>query len=122
MVIYRTWRPERTRDIPLISFFSRTLNGKNTHNIHPFLKCNNEIDPVHYVVWSVKSCRARTRSGIIDNEDSMSVEYAFTLLESSSQSSTIWSTVYDMENLTVHVAMGRDYSDIYLFELMKSDS
>jgi len=61
-------------------------------------------------------------SGIIDNEESMSVEYAFTLLESSSQSSTIWSTVYDMENLTVHVAMGRDYSDIYSFELMKSDS
>ena len=52
----------------------------------------------------------------------MSVEYAFTLLETSSQSNTIWSTIYDMKNLTVHIAMGRDYSDIYLFELMKSDS
>ena len=61
-------------------------------------------------------------SGIMDNEESMSVEYAFTLLETSSQSNTIWSTVYDMQNLTVHVAMGRDYSDIYSFELMKSDS
>ena len=61
-------------------------------------------------------------SGMVNNEETMSVEYAFTLLETSSQSNTIWSTVYDMESLTVHVAMGRDYSDIYSFELMKSDS
>lgn len=60
--------------------------------------------------------------GILDNEENMSVEYAFNLLEASSQPSTIWSTVYDMNSLTVHVVMGTDYSDIYSFELMKSGS
>ena len=60
-------------------------------------------------------------NGFADNEEDMSAEYAFSLLDASSQSETIWSIVYDMENLTVHVAMGRDYSEIHIFEL-NSDS
>ena len=61
-------------------------------------------------------------SGIADGGGAMSVEHAFSLLEASSQSSTIWSAVYDMKGLTVYIAMGGDYSEIHTFELLRSES
>ena len=57
--------------------------------------------------------------GIEDNNGDMSIDNAFSLLDASSQSSTIWSVVYDIEDLIVHVAMGREYTQIYSFELLE---
>jgi hypothetical protein len=55
-------------------------------------------------------------SGLMDN-DVMSKDIVFSLLEDSSQSSTIWSCVYNMEDLYVHIVMGRNYGTEYLFHL-----
>ena len=54
--------------------------------------------------------------GIRDN-DEVSEDIAWGLLEASSQPSTIWSCVYDNENLLVHVVMGGKYGSIHTFYL-----
>ncbi len=57
-------------------------------------------------------------NGITSKEEAMSVGYAFSLLDASSQRETIWSIVYDIENLSVHVAMGRDFGNVHVFDLL----
>jgi predicted choloylglycine hydrolase len=59
-------------------------------------------------------------SGIENNVD-MSVEGAFNLLEASAQSSTIWSVVYDIQNLMIHVVMGGKYTQIHSFEFLEPE-
>jgi len=54
--------------------------------------------------------------GLRDNEV-VSNDFAWGLLEGSSQPSTIWSCVYDIENLIVHVVMGGKYGSIHTFNL-----
>jgi len=46
----------------------------------------------------------------------VSVEGAMELLEGSSQSSTIWSTVYDMKTGEVHIVMGGNYALVHTFQ------
>jgi predicted choloylglycine hydrolase len=57
----------------------------------------------------------------IENNVDMSVEGAFNLLEASAQSSTIWSVVYDIQNLTIHVVMGGKYTQIHSFEFLDTE-
>ena len=47
----------------------------------------------------------------------ISKEIVFNLLDNSSQSNTIWSCVYDIENRTVHIVMGRNFESVYSFSL-----
>ena len=54
--------------------------------------------------------------GLSDNVV-VSLEVAWGLLEGSSQPSTIWSCVYDKENLSVHVVMGGKYGSVHTFSL-----
>jgi hypothetical protein len=54
--------------------------------------------------------------GLMENEV-MSKDIAFNLLEASSQSNTIWSCVYDIEMLSVNIVMGRNYGTCYSFTL-----
>jgi len=53
--------------------------------------------------------------GLLD--DVLSMDVAWGLLEASSQPSTIWSCVYDNENLSVHVVMGCEYGSVHTFNL-----
>ena len=53
--------------------------------------------------------------GLLENE--LSMDIVWELLDGTSQSNTIWSCVYDIESLTVHIAMGRKYSTIHTFQL-----
>jgi hypothetical protein len=66
----------------------------------------------------VVSC-SRYRSvydGLNDADGSVSMEGAMSLLEGASQSSTIWSCVYNMETGEVHVAMGGEYTQVLSFQ------
>ena len=54
--------------------------------------------------------------GLQDNY-SMPEDVAWELLEKTAQPSTIWSCVYDIESLMVHVVMGRSYGSVYSFQL-----
>ena len=54
--------------------------------------------------------------GLMEN-DVLSKETAFRLLNDSSQPNTIWSCVYDIKNLSVHVVMGRNFENVYTFHL-----
>jgi len=49
-------------------------------------------------------------------EGRVSMEEAMELLEGSSQSSTIWSTVYNMETGEVHIVMGGNYGQVHEFQ------
>jgi hypothetical protein len=55
-------------------------------------------------------------SGLMDNEV-MSKDIVFRLLDDSSQGITNWSGVYDIEELSVHIVMGRKYGTVYSFQL-----
>ena len=46
-----------------------------------------------------------------------SKEAAMDLLEAVKQDHTVWSVVYDLDSGDIHLAMGKDYSDIHAFEL-----
>jgi hypothetical protein len=43
------------------------------------------------------------------------------LLGEVSQESTQWSVVYDFATGDIHVAMGRDYEHVHVFNLPRSD-
>jgi hypothetical protein len=55
-------------------------------------------------------------SGIMEN-DVLSKDLIFGLLEDSSQENTIWSCVYDIRNLSVHIVMGKHYEKVYTLYL-----
>jgi choloylglycine hydrolase len=53
-----------------------------------------------------------------DSQGRVSLEKAMELLEASSQDNTVWSAVYDLENLELYVSMQRDYGNIMNFKLI----
>jgi hypothetical protein len=55
-------------------------------------------------------------SGIMEN-DVLSKDLIFCLLEDSSQENTIWSCLYDIRNLSVHIVMGKHYEKVYTLYL-----
>ncbi len=50
-------------------------------------------------------------------DGSVSVEEALDLLEGSSQSSTIWSIVYNLDTGEIRIVMGRKYGKALTFQL-----
>ena len=55
--------------------------------------------------------------GLSESGGRAGLEEAMSLLEASSQENTIWSAVYDLENLELWIAMKRDYGNIMNFQL-----
>ncbi len=67
----------------------------------------------------VVSC-SRYRSaydGLFEANGSVSVEESLDLLEGSSQSSTIWSIVYNLDTGEIRIVMGRKYGKALTFQL-----
>ena len=56
-------------------------------------------------------------SGISGEDGRLTSDTVFQMLDDSSQSSTIWSIVYDIDNLSIQISMGRDYSNVVSFVL-----
>ena len=56
-------------------------------------------------------------SDISSENGKLSSDNVFQILDDSSQSSTIWSIVYDIENLSIQISMGREYSNVISFML-----
>jgi penicillin V acylase-like amidase (Ntn superfamily) len=50
-------------------------------------------------------------------QGNISQDQAMSLLSSVSQSSTIWSILYNTVTMDIHLAMGRNYTKIYDFKL-----
>ena len=64
--------------------------------------------------------RARYRStydGLREADGNVSVEEAMDLLEVSSQSSTIWSIVHNLDTREIRIVMGRKYGNALTFQL-----
>jgi hypothetical protein len=55
--------------------------------------------------------------GLSSAEGRVSMAEAMELLEGSSQTSTIWSTVYNLETGEVNIVMGRNYDRVHTFQV-----
>jgi hypothetical protein len=58
---------------------------------------------------------------ILMENNTLTKDNAFGLLRDSSQSSTIWSCVYDIDELGVHIVMGRNYGIVHTFYINKEN-
>jgi len=55
-----------------------------------------------------------------DTRGVLSTDRAMGLLQQVSQSNTQWSIVYDLNNLTIHMALGRDFNTIHMFDFSEN--
>jgi len=55
-----------------------------------------------------------------DTRGILSADMAMEVLQQVSQSNTQWSIVYDLNNLTIHMALGRDFNTIHTFDFSEN--
>ena len=59
----------------------------------------------------------KVQSYLKDKQGTINLNGAYKLLEDVSQSNTIWSMVYDLNNSTVNVSLSRGYSHWYQYSI-----
>lgn len=91
----------RGNEYPVITNF--IVTGKNLPDDSPCDRYDSAIEDLE-----------------MDGSD-ISVQEAIGILQRTSQPNTIWSMVYDNQNLKIYVSMGRNFSQIYSFNLMREN-
>lgn len=107
---------DKTGKSAIIEFVNDEM--KVIPNNNPWQVCTNFIVTGTSAPNNVSCPRYnKAHSELKDNQGIFNLNEAFQLVEDVSQSNTIWSMVYDLNNCTVNVSLSRGYSQWYQYSL-----